>query len=116
MCGICGYIDFKSSLSHGESVIRRMTETMRHRGSNDQGCKLENSEHFQLGFGHARLSILDLSALGHQPMSYQGLDIVLNGEVYNFIQIRVSERKIGLQKCIGEFHYLWSYEKETIVW
>lgn len=78
MCGICGYW---SSNAQPET-LQHMTESIRHRGPDSNGVfKFES-----VGLGHARLSILDLSSTGHQPMTASNgkTTIVFNGEVYNF--------------------------------
>jgi asparagine synthase (glutamine-hydrolysing) len=55
-----------------------------------------NPPNASLALGHRRLSILDLSALGHQPMSYQGRYwIVYNGEIYNYVELRTELQKAG---------------------
>lgn len=88
MCGICGYI---SSKKHSEKVISVMNETIRHRGPDDRGvfcCELNNGNY--LAMGHTRLSVIDLSEAGHQPMftKEKKLAIVFNGEIYNFRELR----------------------------
>ena len=82
MCGISGFIDFtkKSDLS----ILKKMNDTMYHRGPDGEGLKLYESPEAKIGFGHRRLSIIDLSEGGSQPMSYQHLHIVFNGEIYNY--------------------------------
>ncbi|WP_419786670.1 asparagine synthase (glutamine-hydrolyzing) [Pseudodesulfovibrio sp.] len=86
MCGICGFIDTKALA--GESDLARMTATLPHRGPDDQGIWFD-SEH-GIGLGHTRLSILDLSPLGHQPMhsACGRYAITYNGEVYNHLSLR----------------------------
>ncbi|WP_323758236.1 asparagine synthase (glutamine-hydrolyzing) [Roseivirga sp.] len=88
MCGIAGFIDF-SHHSSKEQLIA-MTDTLTHRGPDASGYVYAQNEIYQLGFGHRRLSILDLSENGQQPMySTDGqYAIVYNGEVYNFPEIR----------------------------
>ncbi len=86
MCGICGFVDYSSGSDAG--VISNMVSTMNHRGPDDRGHEFHNFDGMQVGIGHARLSILDLSSAGHQPMSYKNMVITLNGEIYNFKEIR----------------------------
>jgi len=93
MCGIAGFCDFSRSSSHG--VLMEMTNTMVHRGPDSLGGKFVDENAFSLGLGHRRLSILDLSELGSQPMSYEPLHIVLNGEIYNFKEIRKDLESLG---------------------
>jgi asparagine synthase (glutamine-hydrolysing) len=85
MCGICGIVDY-SGEPISEGTLRAMTETLSHRGPDDQGIYVRGA----VGVGHRRLSILDLSAAGHQPMESKadGLVLVYNGELYNFPTLR----------------------------
>ncbi|MDP2685101.1 MAG: asparagine synthase (glutamine-hydrolyzing) [bacterium] len=85
MCGISGIINFNQKPVL-EQEIRLMMQKMKHRGPDDEGIFIDNN----VGLGFVRLSILDLSSAGHQPMfSHNGrFVIVFNGEVYNYIEIR----------------------------
>ena len=88
MCGICGFIS-KRVISIEQ--LKRMNDTMYHRGPNDSGEEIfELKKGYTLGLAQRRLSILDLSPLGHQPMhSGNGrISIVYNGEIYNFNDIK----------------------------
>jgi asparagine synthase (glutamine-hydrolysing) len=89
MCGFAGCIDPRSSTEKValEAVARRMAEVLRHRGPDDQGVWADTRAGVALG--HRRLSILDLSTAGHQPMfSPTGrFVIVYNGEIYNCEQL-----------------------------
>jgi len=86
MCGIAGFVDFSGKL--GDATLRNMTATLDHRGPDDRGHSLVSSGNAVLGLGHTRLSILDLSQHGHQPMRFGPFSIVFNGEIYNFREIR----------------------------
>jgi len=87
MCGIAGYIDFKNNSS--KEVLIGMTDTLTYRGPDDAGYQVWNAGNATIGFGHRRLSIIDLSPLGHQPMSVNDdLHIIFNGEIYNYQEIR----------------------------
>lgn len=86
MCGICGFIDFNKKSD--KLVLDKMVETLHHRGPNDRGSELYQFDNASIGFGQTRLSILDLSPLGHQPMHHEDLSIVFNGEIYNFEEIK----------------------------
>ena len=86
MCGITGFIDYTHSTSI--EVLDNMISTLRHRGPDDKGAVLYPLDIAYLGLGHTRLSIIDLSSLGHQPMNYMNYTIVLNGEIYKFNEIR----------------------------
>jgi asparagine synthase (glutamine-hydrolysing) len=86
MCGIAGFIDFGRDTSL--PVLKAMTDAMAHRGPDDAGYEIYDTPGASIGFGQRRLSILDLSPLGHQPMHAHDLVINFNGEVYNFKEIR----------------------------
>ena len=88
MCGIAGFWTPGGLGRDAESVLRSMTDAVAHRGPDDAGAWLDAETGVALG--HRRLSILDLSALGHQPMrSDDGRYlIVFNGEIYNFAELR----------------------------
>ena len=88
MCGICGYVSKKKIT---KDQLRVMNDTMYHRGPDDSGVELfEAADGYTVGFAHRRLSILDLSPLGHQPMhSADGrVSVVFNGEIYNFLELK----------------------------
>lgn len=86
MCGFCGFIDFTGKDS--EEVLNSMIATLNHRGPDDSGIKVIRERQATIGFAHKRLSIIDLSPLGHQPMFYKHLSIIYNGEIYNFQEIK----------------------------
>ncbi|HNB80516.1 MAG TPA: asparagine synthase (glutamine-hydrolyzing) [Chitinophagaceae bacterium] len=93
MCGISGFLDY--SRRSDESVLQKMNDTLFHRGPDGYGLKLFDTGNALLGFGHRRLSIIDLSEGGKQPMHYGWLSITYNGEVYNFMEIRSELEKMG---------------------
>ena len=88
MCGITGVWEFKNKNKVSQSLIKNMTDTLHHRGPDDSGIFIDGKNN--IGFGHRRLSILDLTAKGHQPMfnDDESLCITYNGEVYNFAEIK----------------------------
>jgi asparagine synthase (glutamine-hydrolysing) len=96
MCGIVGILTRKTEIPPG--VLERATRSLAHRGPDDSGTVLLKEvllkdlqqEPLQIGLGHTRLAILDLSPLGHQPMRdpSTGNWIVFNGEIYNFRDLR----------------------------
>lgn len=86
MCGIAGALDWTAGASR--EAVDRMVSGIEHRGPDDRG--LWSSPNGVCVFGHARLSIIDLSPAGHQPMldASTGNTIVFNGEIYNFQELR----------------------------
>lgn len=128
MCGIAGF-NWKDN-----GTIEAMTEAMRHRGPDDRGTYLDD----KVSLGHTRLAILDLSPKGHQPMYFQNLAIVFNGEIYNFQEIRDELQTLGYKftsgtdtevilaayhrwgdKCVEKFNGMWAFciydrDKQTL--
>ena len=94
MCGICGIINFDQKPVTSES-IGRMMAAQKHRGPDDEGIFLEDT----VGLGFVRLSILDLSQAGHQPMFSEDerYVIVFNGEIFNYLELRFELRNLGHQ-------------------
>ena len=90
MCGICGQLRFDGDTPSSESLVNMMNKLAR-RGPDSNGKWLEG----KIGFGHQRLSIIDLSSSGSQPMidSLLKLTLVFNGTIYNYKQLR--SRLIG---------------------
>lgn len=134
MCGISGIIN-KNSLKVERNEIQKINDLISHRGPDDEGFYFEKN----FAFGHRRLSILDLSSDGHQPMYY--LDryvITYNGEVYNYLEIKDELMKDGYRftshtdtevilasydkwgkDCVCKFNGMWAFaiydkEKEII--
>src|SRR5690349_6980845 len=97
MCGIAGLVRWSPQTTSEElrSTAARMANALRHRGPDDEGTWVDPSAGVALG--HRRLSVLDLSPLGHQPMhSTSGqYVIVFNGEIYNFRALRSELEKRG---------------------
>ena len=112
MCGVAGFLmDSKSSSSMNFDLItKKMTDSIKHRGPNDSGCWNNPSEGIALG--HRRLSILDLSDAGHQPMeSSNGRYVIaFNGEIYNHLQIRSD-----IEKNNGNISWRGHSDTETIL-
>lgn len=155
MCGISGIISYTEAVD--SEKLLSMTRVLRHRGPDDEGFflgdinkniiksfhhdetinsiklrtpRLENDFNADLGFGFRRLSILDLSENGHQPMQFEdaGLWIVYNGEIYNYIEIREELRAKGYafksntdtevilkayhlwgEDCVHRFNGMWAF-------
>jgi asparagine synthase (glutamine-hydrolysing) len=137
MCGIAGFWDGRRSGRDPRAALERMTKSLAHRGPDDQGCWFDPETGVALG--HRRLSILDLSPEGHQPMfSASGrFAVVFNGEVYNYRQIRQELRSTSwrghsdtevmlaaieqwglepaIQRFVGMFAFaLWDREQRTL--
>jgi asparagine synthase (glutamine-hydrolysing) len=85
MCGICGQYNFETQAPVETATIRRMADSMVHRGPDDEGLYLDGP----LGLGFRRLSIIDIDG-GHQPMSdeQKSVWVVFNGEIYNFPELK----------------------------
>jgi asparagine synthase (glutamine-hydrolysing) len=94
VCGINGIIYLKTKSDFGEKV-RKMNDALAHRGPDDQGVFSEPG----IALGHRRLSIIDLSAAGHQPMNFANdrFTIVYNGELYNFRELREELKEISFK-------------------
>jgi asparagine synthase (glutamine-hydrolysing) len=86
MCGICGVYHLDRDRSVQLDEVRRMAAVLRHRGPDDRGEYVDGN----IGLGHQRLSIIDLSPAGHQPMTNEDgrYWIVFNGEIYNYLELR----------------------------
>lgn len=125
MCGICGIINFHQ-LPPSKTKVYKMMKTLKHRGPDDEGIFFDNN----VGLGFVRLSILDLSPKGHQPMVDEtGRFVILhNGEVYNYIEIREELKKNGFdfhsntdtevilksyihwgEACLSKFNGMWAF-------
>lgn len=128
MCGICGIIDHKGlmPLTQREDLVSLMNKTQAHRGPDDNGIYSDGG----VTLGHVRLSIIDLSPAGHQPMSYMDrYEIVFNGEIYNFIELRKELEEAGYsfathtdtevimasidhwgkEECLSHFNGFWAF-------
>lgn len=87
MCGICGFV--APGIKEARQ-LEQMNSTLEHRGPDDQGVQLFSFNDLTIGLGHQRLSIIDLSQAGHQPMSDKSRElwITYNGEIYNYQELR----------------------------
>jgi asparagine synthase (glutamine-hydrolysing) len=125
MCGIAGIVVRKNSLDP-EQVVKEMTSRVRHRGPDDEGFCVRG----RVVFGHRRLSIIDLSAAGHQPMAYADGRYVItyNGEIYNYVELRSELQALGFRfrsntdtevilaayvawgrACLARFNGMWAF-------
>lgn len=107
MCGICGYL---SRQAIEDKKLQEMNDTMTHRGPDDAGIWQETSTLRTVGLAQRRLSILDLSELGHQPMFSRDKRIVVvyNGEIYNYQQLRKELEREG-------FHFASNCDTEVLI-
>jgi len=103
MCGIVGVLSTKYP-SELENNVRSMVNTLEHRGPDDIGVWSDSK--LGVSFGHSRLSIVDLSAAGHQPMfsSCGRYVIVFNGEIYNHLALRIELDKRSVSSTINGDH------------
>ena len=92
MCGIVGTINFDGQ-PVASQILKKMTDIIKHRGPDGEGHWIEGP----IGLGHRRLSIIDLSAAGHQPMLSHNERFVLtyNGEIYNYRELRIELEALG---------------------
>ncbi len=94
MCGISGVFAFNSEKAPLRKNLEVMNALIKHRGPDGEGIWIHPNEH--VGFAHRRLSIIDLSSAGQQPMQDRmGNWVTYNGEIYNYIELR---REIGPEK------------------
>lgn len=138
MCGICGYVGKKLIV---REQLMQMNDTMYHRGPDDHGIWERQYTEYGVGFAQRRLSILDLSQMGHQPMMSSDGRVVItyNGEVYNYVQLRDELKERGYQfksncdteviiaayqewgcECFGRFNGMFAIaiydeKKETVI-
>ena len=105
MCGICGIYHLEPGRPVNEGRLMKMARTMHHRGPDDEGFHTDGN----LGLGHQRLSIIDLSPLGRQPMSNEddSLWIVFNGEIYNYLELR--------QQLVARGHRFRSHSDTEVI-
>lgn len=84
MCGIAAILDASQNTETNKSVLQKMLQVQHHRGPDATGYWTDGKIHL----GHNRLSIIDLSDAGNQPMHYRNFSLIYNGEVYNYIELK----------------------------
>jgi asparagine synthase (glutamine-hydrolysing) len=123
MCGIAGFID-RFNGEQQNTLISKMLESIGHRGPDFRGVWTSG----EVALGHNRLAIVDLTVDGNQPMEKFDLQIVYNGEVYNFVELRDELRKHGYdfksssdteviltayyhwgESCVERFEGMWAF-------
>jgi asparagine synthase (glutamine-hydrolysing) len=93
MCGLSGFIDTKRNCDI--KILKEMTKALIHRGPDAEGFFFEENKNSIIGLGHRRLSILDLSKNGNQPLYFNNNVIIYNGEIYNFLEIKEELKKLN---------------------
>jgi len=108
MCGIAGLLAFDDAFALDEATVTRMSDALRHRGPDDGGTMVR--VHERVALGHRRLSIIDLSRAGRQPMANEDASawITYNGEIYNHTYLRAELEALG-------HRYRSATDTETIV-
>jgi asparagine synthase (glutamine-hydrolysing) len=103
MCGIFCAISFNQRFTYKEfEQFKVLTDLVSHRGPDASGYKrystsmISNDETFNIFFGHRRLSIIDLSVNGNQPMESDNISIIYNGEIFNYLELREELRSRGV--------------------
>ncbi len=93
MCGICGKLYHALDRKVEETLIEKMSSVLTHRGPDDEGVYIKGN----VGLAHKRLSIIDITPAGHQPMSNEdgSIWIVFNGEIYNYLDLREKLQQKG---------------------
>lgn len=125
MCGITGYLHFDRGRTASPDPVKRMADTISHRGPDKEGFYLSGN----LALGHRRLSIIDLAS-GDQPMKSgaSGVVIIFNGEIYNYVELRDELRALGHRfdtksdteviirayeqwgmACLGKLNGMWAF-------
>ncbi len=125
MCGIFGIINQHSTVVLDKNRLDKAINSIKHRGPNVQVTEIVNAH---VGFGHARLSIIELGTQSDQPFHYKHLVLVFNGEIYNYIELRAELIEAGYQfstksdteiipaaylhwgeDCVNHFNGMWAF-------
>lgn len=93
MCGIGGFLALNSEVNIQDSWLLHISEQQKHRGPNAQHYYIHPQK--KVGLCHQRLSILDLSEAGNQPMHYRGYSLIFNGEIYNYLELKSELFQLG---------------------
>ena len=120
MCGITGILDFGDKIEISKSLLIDMASTLKYRGPDKEGYYIKKTTDYCLGLAHKRLSIIDLSEKGDQPMlSKSGNSIIVfNGEIYNYLELKNILQKSGAQfnsnsdtEVILQAYEIWGIDK-----
>jgi len=93
MCGIAAFVDFNKKST--KENIEKMISTLYHRGPDGGNTVIVNNDEYTLGLGHRRLAIIDITNAANQPMQFENLWIIFNGEIYNFQEIKSELINLG---------------------
>jgi len=117
MCGISGFWQLNNDFSEENfnSIVSKMSNSLSHRGPNDTGSWIDINS--GVAFGHKRLSIVDLTAAGHQPMiSSDGRYVItFNGEIYNHILLRNELKNYIFQNKLNDVNWVGHSDTETLL-
>lgn len=125
MCGIAGIINKDSKSEIQISALKKMADKIKHRGPDAEGFHVDQN----VGFAHRRLSIIDVSSAAHQPFFYEEkYNLIFNGAIYNYIEIREELIKLGYkfktqsdtevliasydcwgEDCVNKFNGMWAF-------
>jgi asparagine synthase (glutamine-hydrolysing) len=94
MCGIAGFIT-PAGPEQREARLQAMLDLMRMRGPDGEGSRIVEQQRWTIALGHRRLAILDLTDAAAQPMTRDGVSVVFNGEIYNFLELRGELETLG---------------------
>ena len=106
MCGIAGFIDLNKNSTR--AVLEKCTDALSHRGPDGRGAEFLETIEAQVGLGHRRLSVIDLSSAANQPMWYKNYCITFNGEIYNYRELKSELQLLG-------HHFVTQSDTEVIL-
>lgn len=126
MCGLSGFMDPTKALSESDIVL--MNTSITHRGPDSSDYVFDSNKYFNFAFGHQRLSIIDTTINGNQPILYKQFTLVFNGEIYNYKELRSDLISLGYsfststdtevviksfaqwgKNCVHKFHGMWAF-------
>ncbi|HTA27035.1 MAG TPA: asparagine synthetase B, partial [Bacteroidia bacterium] len=112
MCGICGIIGLTDK-EIAENTISKMNAAIAHRGPDDEGVFIDSG----IALGHRRLSIIDLSKNGHQPMfsADGGFALIYNGELYNYKSLRLELQRAKVGDSNAAYSFRTQSDSEVII-
>ncbi|MEZ8879531.1 asparagine synthase (glutamine-hydrolyzing) [Vibrio lentus] len=128
MCGIAGILTFGDSTENLECSIKNASNAQIHRGPDIQDYSIYKTNNYALALAHQRLSIIDLSDSGRQPMETESSSLIFNGEIYNYKEIKSNLPKnlefrsktdtevmlhaletYGIEKAVNMFNGMWAF-------